>query len=226
MNATPTDEFNRYCEGLLVQCNSRNKRATTRHIGDLCTILRHEGDHVLQTKFGDSVSRRTDVNGPSDVDVLLVVNQSSFLNKPPPRDVIRYIEETIKKRLPLNPVKAGALAVTVSYSDSAEIQILPAIRTMNGVRIADPGSDQWSNVVRPDKFAQELSDVDRACNGRVILTIKLAKAIADCFIRRPCRKITGYHMESLAIEAFRSYKGPLDPKTMLVHLFGSPSKLS
>ena len=175
---------------------------------------------MLQTMFGGSVSRRTDVNGLSDVDVLVVVNQSSLSNNPP-RDVISYIEETIKKRFPTNPVKVGALAVTVSYSDGAEIQILPALRTKDGVRIANPGSAHWSKVVRPDKFAQKLSEVDRACNGRVILTVRLAKVIADCFITRPSRKISGYHMEALAIEAFERYRGPLDPKSMLIHLFGN-----
>ena len=52
-------------------------------------------------------------------------------------------------------------------------------------------------------------------------TIKLAKAIADCYVRRPSRKIAGYHIESLAIEAFRDYQGPLDSKAMLRHLFGN-----
>ena len=50
--------------------------------------------------------------------------------------------------------------------------------------------------------------------------IKLTKAMADCYIPRPSRKISGYHMESLAIDAFRDYRGPLDPKAMLVHLLG------
>ena len=42
--------------------------------------------------------------------------------------------------------------------------------------------------------------------------------MADCFITRPGRKMSGYHIESLAIDAFKDYQGPLDPKTMLVHL--------
>ena len=216
----PVDEFNQYCESLLAQQNKRNRRAMTRHIMGLCDILRQEGDHALQTKFGGSVSRGTEVNGLSDVDVLLVVNQSSLSNMPP-RDVISYIDETIKKRFPTNPVRVGALAVTVNYSDGSEIQILPALRTRDGVRIADPGSVRWSKVVRPDKFAQKLVEVNGACNGRVVLAIRLAKVIADCFIKRPSRKITGYHMESLAIEAFEGYRGPLDPKSMLIHLFGN-----
>ena len=47
--------------------------------------------------------------------------------------------------------------------------------------------------------------------------IKLAKSIANCYIKRESRKISGYHMESLAIEAFRDYEGELDTKSMLIH---------
>jgi len=129
--------------------------------------------------------------------------------------------DTIQDRLRQNTVSAGNLAVTVSYSDGTEIQILPAIRTNSGgVRIADPGSTQWSNVARPDDFATKLAKVNTARDGRVVPVIKLAKALADCFITRPKRKISGYHMESLAIDAFKDYQDPLDPKNMLIHLLG------
>ena len=57
-------------------------------------------------------------------------------------------------------------------------------------------------------------------DGRVVPVVKLAKAMADCFITRPKRKIPGYHMESLAIDAFKDYQDPLKVKTMLGHLFG------
>ena len=33
-------------------------------------------------------------------------------------------------------------------------------------------------------------------------------------------KISGYHMESLAIDAFAGYEGELDPKSMLMHFLG------
>ena len=160
----------------------------------------------------------TYVTGLSDVDALLIVNQSSLVNQPPAR-AIEYVRDTIQDRLRQNTVSAGNLAVTVSYSDGIEIQTLPAIRTNSGgVWIADPGSNQWSSVARPDDFARKLAKVNTARDGRVVPIIKLAKAMADCFISRPSRKISGYHMESLAIDAFKDYQGPLDPKSMLIHL--------
>ena len=205
------DNFNKYCEQLLVQYKRRNSRAVTRHLKSVCDILRHEDDRVVQTKFGGSVQKGTYVAGLSDVDVLLIVNQSSLKNKPPPK-VISYVRDTIEERLPNNPVSKGKLAVTVRYADKTEIQILPAIRTTDGFRIAELGSTKWSNVVHPERFAEGLIKANNARGGRVVPVIKLAKAIADCFIKDSSRKISGYHMESLAIDAFRNYRGPLDPR--------------
>ena len=48
--------------------------------------------------------------------------------------------------------------------------------------------------------------------------------MADCFIKDSSRKISGYHMESLAIDACAGYEGELDPKSMLVHFLGHSMK--
>ncbi len=117
---------------------------------------------------------------------------------------------TCEGALQRNPVRSGVLAVTVEYADDTEIQVLPAIRTKNGgIRIAQPGN-----------FAEVLIAVNTANKGRVVATIKLAKAMAGCFISRPNRKISGYHMECLAMAAFRDQQGELAPRSMLTHLFG------
>ena len=214
----PDDRFNEFCEAFLARYTRRDTQTVSQRLESLCEFLRQEGD-VVQTMFGGSVRKGTYVTGLSDVDALLIVNQSSLINKPP-SDAIEYVRDTIQQWLPNNCVKAGNLAVSVEYSRGPEIQLLPAIRTADGVRIADPGSTQWSNVARPDRFAEDLSKVNRDRKGRVTPTIKLAKAIADCHIRRKEAKISGYHMEALAIVAFKDYKGSLDPKTMLVRLLG------
>ena len=215
----PADRFNEYCENLLAQHKRRNTKTVTQRLESLCEFLRQKGN-VVQTMFGGSVRKGTYVTGLSDVDALLIVNQSSLVNQPPAK-AVEYVRDTIQDRLRQNTVSAGNLAVTVSYSDGTEIQILPAIRTNSGgVRIANPDSNQWSNVARPDDFARKLAKVNTARDGRVVPVIKLAKAMADCFISRASRKISGYHMESLAIDAFNTYGGSPDTKNMLVHLLG------
>ena len=212
----PNDNFNRYCEELLSRYTRRNQQAVTRHLESLCNIIRDEG-HAVQTMYGGSAQRGTYVTGLSDVDVLLIVNQSSLVNQSPAR-VIQQVRRTIKGRLPNNPVKAGNLAVTVGYASGIEIQVLPAIRTNSGgIRIAEPGNTGWSNVVHPENFARRLAEVNDANNGRVVQVIKLAKALANCHISRPSRKFSGYHLESLAIRAFRNYRGQQNPRAMLNH---------
>ena len=215
----PDDRFNEHCEAFLAQYTRRNTQTVIQRLESLCGFLRQKGN-VVQTMFGGSVRKGTYVTGLSDVDVLLVVNESSLVNQSP-SDVIEYVRDTIQRQLPNNTVSAGNLAVTVRYAKGTEIQLLPAIRTRTeGIRIAEPGSTQWSNVARPDDFAEKLAKVNTARNGRVVPMIKLAKAMVDCFITHEDRKIKGYHMESLAIDAFKDYQGPLDPKNMLIHLLG------
>lgn len=215
----PGDNFNQWCEGLLAGYTRRNAQTVARRLEGLANILRQDGN-VVQTMLGGSVRKGTYVTGLSDVDALLIVNESSLVNQSP-SDVIGYVRDTIQRLLPSNTVSAGKLAVTVEYSRGPEIQLLPAIRTKTGgIRIAEPGSTHWSNVARPDDFAKKLAQVNTARDGRVVPVIKLAKAMADCFITRSSRKISGYHMESLAIDAFKDYQGPPDPKAMLVHFLG------
>ena len=197
----PDDDFNKRCEDLLVRYKRRNSTTLTRRLESLCTFLRQKGD----------------------VDVLLIVNESSLVNQPP-TNVIEYVRDTIQRRLPNNEVSSGILAVTVKYSKGPEIQVLPAIRRKKSIRIAELGGAKWSNVARPDDFAVELAKVNTARDGRVVPVIKLAKAMTDCFITQEDRKISGYHMESLAIGAFTDYQGPLDPKAMLNRLLRHSAK--
>ena len=223
----PKDNFNRYCENLLVQYKRRNTKAVESHLKGVCDILRNEDDHVVQTKFGGSVQKGTYVTGLSDVDILLIVNQSTLKNKPPSKvikKVIKYVGDTIQRQLPKNPVNKGKLAVTVGYADKSEIQILPAIRTTDGFRIAEPGSTKWSNVVHPERFVETLIKLNNARGGRVVPVIKFAKALADCFITHEGRRIKGYHMESLAAGTFKGYNGKLDSRSMLSHFLAYSMK--
>ncbi len=90
----PDDRFNEYCEGLLASYKRRNTKSVTRRLESLCGFLRHKGD-VVQTMFGGSVKKGTYVSGLSDVDILLIVNQSSLMNQPPEK-VISYVRDTIR----------------------------------------------------------------------------------------------------------------------------------
>ena len=106
------DNFNRYCEELLVRYKRRNAESLASRLENLCGFLRNEGTHVVQTMFGGSVQKGTYVTGLSDVDALLIVNESSLMNQPPSK-VKKFVRDAVQMGLPNNSVRAGNLAVTV-----------------------------------------------------------------------------------------------------------------
>ena len=215
---TLTDEqINGCLRAKLRDYNDRDTEAINRHIRGLRDALEPTGNDVLSVRYGGSLSRRTYVDGLSDVDGLIRVNDSSFSGQAP-QAVIQKMAELIQQRMPNTKVWTGDLAVTVRYADGHEIQLLPAIRTRSGYRIANATRNEWSGVIHPERFAQKLTQVNQANAGQVIPAIKLAKALAHRLIRSDRDKITGYHIESLAIEAFKSYRGPTDLKSMVSHL--------
>jgi len=213
------NEFNGHLRNMLRNYNNRDHEAVNRHIKGLRSALEQDADDVIRPLFGGSVSKHTYVDGLSDVDVLMTVNDSS-LSGQSPKKVIQHMADLIKKRMPQTNVSTGKLAVTVSYSDGLEIQILPAIKTKSGIRIPDPKSNGWSRVIHPKKFAEKLTKVNQENQGRVIPAIKLTKGLAARSIQSEKDKISGYHLESLAIEAFNNYRGPHDRKSMINHLLG------
>ena len=210
------DEINGCLRDQLRDYNDRDVEAINRHLRGLRDALELEDSDVVRPLFGGSVSKHTYVAGLSDVDVLAMVNDSS-LSGQTPADVIALMKQRIMQRMPRTTVTTGDLAVTVKYADGTEMQLLPAIRTKSGVRIADPGTNTWSNVVHPERFSQKLTQVNQRNDKKAIPTIKLAKGLIAHIVRSDRDRILGYHVESLAIEAFRNCGGPYDLKSMVRH---------
>jgi len=217
------DEINGHFRDKLRDYNSRDADTIRRHINTLRDALQLNENDVVRTRFGGSTSRNTFVRGLSDSDVLAIINDSSLSGRRP-SEVIQYMAELIKQRLPRTRVVTGDLAVTVTFSDGNEIQFLPSVRTRSGVRIADAGQNRWSDVVHPERFARKLTQVNQANEGRVVPTVKLAKGMAARMIRSDKDRPSGYHIESLAIDAFKGYRGPRDLKSMLMHFTKYSSK--
>ena len=219
-----SDMINSWLSDQLKEYNDRDYAAVNRHIDNLRDALEQSESDVIRPLFGGSVQKNTSVEGLSDADVLLFINNSSLIGMKP-RSVIKRMGALIRQRLPKTKIRLGDLAVTVTYSDSIEIQLLPAIRRKDGVRIIDPAKNRWSDVTYPDRFRENLTKVNQANGGRVIPVIKLAKGLASQVIENDDEKIQGYHMEAIAIEAFRDYQGLTDLRSMLIHFCESASEI-
>ena len=208
-------------DDLLGDYNRRDAKAIQGHLRDVLAAITESVEGSVESRFGGSVGKHTYVSGLSDIDALLLLSDEKLAAKSP-RQVLRLLGRLLRQKLADVTPTLGVLALTLRFPDGHEIQLLPAVRTRAGFRIASSDGKRWSEI-RPDRFAEKLSEVNKTHGGRVIPTVKLAKAINEGLPVRS--RLTGYHIESLAVEAFKSYSGQQTTKAMLQHFFRSAAEL-
>lgn len=201
---------------LLAQYNDRDVDNINGKLAEIIRSLEKDIDGALDTNFGGSIQKHTYVDGLSDIDSLVTLNDSELANKTP-NEVKDYFLATLKDRLKnVKDIRKGDLAVTVEFKDGITIQLLPAVKVDGGIKIPTGKGNEWSRV-NPKSFVDHLTKVNKALEGKLVPTIKLIKSINAQFPEK--RQMTGYHIESVAIEAFKSYKGEKTTKAMLEHYF-------
>jgi len=198
----------------------RDSDTTREHLNEIKEIIEEDTVGVTEMRFGGSVSKHTYVDGLSDVDVLVIIDKSE-LSDSSPQEVLEYIKSKLTdvNSRNIENISVGKLAVTVKFSGGEEIQLLPAIRRGEGYRIPGQKGDKWSDIIRPDKFATKLTEVNQNCNGKVVPVVKLVKGILSQLPED--QQLNGYHIESIAIEVFKSYpdSNPTTSKAMLRYFF-------
>jgi hypothetical protein len=184
-------------------------------LAEIKKCLEAEIDGDLEPIFGGSVRKHTYVDGISDVDSLVILKDAALQAKTPDA-VLDYFEKRLRQQLTGWEVSPhGKLAVTLR-KDGLELQLLPAIRQGDGIAIPSASGAEWSRI-NPRAFYDKLSKANRTLGMKLVPTIKLAKAINDT-LPEPSR-LSGYHIESMAIETFKEYTGVLNPKAMLKHFY-------
>lgn len=214
-------EVEKIIQDALSNYNSRDVDAVNKHLDVLSKAISKDIDGMVEIQFGGSVSKHSYVDGLSDIDVLVNVKETELIKKTP-KDLLSYFAAQIEKRLPTTKADAGNMALTIKFKDGCEIQLLPAIKTTTGYKVPKADGSNWSNVVRPGKFAEKLTEVNKNNNGKVVPTIKLFKAALSNLPKDV--KLSGYHAESLALNAFKNYKGSTNKMDMLRHLIDYTSK--
>lgn len=205
--------------GMLSSYNDRQELIGT-HLENIARILKKELEsELLPLRFGGSVSKHTYVDGLSDVDILALVDKTE-LSSLPPEEVKNYFFDRLKESLPKSNVEKGVLAVTVHYKD-IDIQILPAVKLGDSYKIPDSTGKTWSSI-KPKKFAEVLSKVNKDNSMKVVPTIKIAKSIIAEMPKD--LRLTGYHTEALSLEVFKNYSGQQTTKSMLQHFFKEAPK--
>lgn len=199
----------------LASANSRDTQKASERLEGVKAVLSEELEGTVDTLFGGSVAKHTYVDGLSDIDSLLLLDPDHVAaNKP--SILLKQLRDIISEALPGAEVTSGRLAVTVEYPDGMQLQLLPATRVDGELRVPSFRRDGWSNI-SPEGFQAALTQRNDECGNKLVPTIKLAKAVIGAFPED--RRLTGYHVESLAIAAFKDYDGPKTTAAMLPIFF-------
>ncbi|MGK3985112.1 CBASS oligonucleotide cyclase [Sorangium sp. So ce136] len=199
---------------ILTDANDRDMELIQDHLDAIKKAIEKEVDGFVDLLFGGSIAKQTYVKGISDVDALVIIDSSDLSSKTP-LEVRDYIIARLQERLPYAHVEPDGFAVTVNYADGA-VQLVPVKRHGDDFLLPSADCREWSRV-RPRMFTDALTKANRDLSGKVVPTIKLAKAaLADM---PDARRPTGYHLEALALDVFANYQGPRTPKHMLTYFF-------
>lgn len=216
-------EVNTLLQSELTDINDRDTDSTNGRLEAIEQALGSRIGEVERLFFGGSVAKHTFVNGLSDIDALVEI-AGEDISQGSPDQVIDRFATALQQALPqgdVQNIQQGRMAVTVQYLDGTEIQLLPAKMVGGELAVSSWDSKSWMSI-RPRDFARSLTTTNQRQGGGVIPAIKVAKAI---FANRlgddgP----SGYHVEALAVDAFREYSGPRTPKAMATHLVKSASE--
>jgi len=217
---TADQEFSSYVSTFLAdalaQFNTRDAEGTQEILEKVKAELSDEFETTVGLIFGGSVAKHTYVDGLSDVDALVIL-KAEVIEEDSPAKLVHLFAEKLRARFGKAEglVKEGALAVTLKI-EGKEIQLLPAMRSATGFKIAAPDGRGWASI-NPQKFAEKLTSTNQALDGKLVPVIKLAKSINSTLPEQ--RQLSGYHLESLAINVFKGYNGATTTKAMLRYFF-------
>lgn len=202
---------------LLGTYNARDHEVVQERLIELKSALEKSIEGSFDHLFGGSVAKHTYVDGLSDIDSLLLINDSALEGKKP-QQVLAQMERTLQRKLGDEAeVSHGRMAVTIDYGDGMIIQILPALKAKDGhIHVPSSRNTGWSKI-NPVAFQEALTRRNKECAGKLVPVIKLAKAIVGQL--SDSHRLSGYHMESLGIDAFRKYKGDKTSAAMLPAFF-------
>ncbi|MCP5129931.1 MAG: nucleotidyltransferase [Pseudomonadales bacterium] len=203
--------------------NDRDTTLVKDRLDKIKELIADHTDETVDQNFGGSVSKNTYVDGLSDIDALLILNNTQMERSP--EQAKTTIAQALADRLPAGcEVRTGELAVTVTYPDGQEIQLLPAVKSDNGgFKIQSATRDNSWSSINPRGFQEALTTRNQQCSGKLVPTIKLVKAINSGLPE--AQQLSGYHIESLAIAAFRNYQGPRTTAHMVREFFSKATDL-
>ncbi len=213
--------FNYYLMELLAGYE-RDPHKINLYLDNIKEVIKDEAE-IDNMLFGGSVAKHTYVDGLSDVDALVVINDSDLEGKSP-SVALESLYKMLNNKLTFESIKEitkGKMAVTITYDDETEIQLLPSIKSGETYSIPNTDVNKW-NQTNPKMFQSTLTTANEKINNILVPSIKLYKSIVSNFSEK--EQLTGYHAEAICIESIKGYRGEKTVQSTIVQLFKESSQ--
>lgn len=212
-------EANELIAAYLADFNNRDAAAINEVLERVKAELTDHFEGTVDLRFGGSVAKHTYVDGLSDIDALMLL-EPDLAEELSPAQIRERCAARLREIFGRENVSVGQLAVTVK-AGAHEIQLLPALRTGDHFKIGSANGTDWERI-KPRVFAAALTDANGRLGNKLVPTIKLAKAAIAQLPDQ--KKLSGYHVEALALRIFDGYSGELAPRVMVRHFFEKVSQ--
>jgi len=209
-------QVNRLIREVIPQ-TERDIDKTTDYLNSIEDVLKDESD-MQNFLFGGSVAKHTYVDGLSDIDALVILKKGG-LSEELPTKVLKEFKKSLEINLSafdVEKITKGNLAITVTYKDGTEIQLLPAVKRDSDILISNTSENNWLRI-NPKVFQTSLTKANQKLNNALLPTIKLVKSIISDLPKK--LQLTGYHTEALAINSIKGYNGNKTIKALLENFF-------
>jgi hypothetical protein len=173
---------------------------------------------LVEMNLGGLVVGQAGPDGISDSDFVLIIDDCE-ISDGDPAIARRATSDLLLRQFPGSVVDESSLIFILSTA-GVEVFILAAINCKGVVRI--PGSTSWINL-DPSAYAVRLQVADEQLEGKLVGVLKLAKGIIATFPNG--QRLTGPHVEALALEIFGNYAGRRTSKDMLEYFFAETQHL-
>ena len=110
-NAELDGRVSEYIVDLLKEYNDRDVEQIQQHLDSIKKALEKEIDGTVDLLFAGSISKHTFIDGLSDVDSLVILDNCNLATESP-ETAKAYLAQRLSERFPNTPVREGDLAVT------------------------------------------------------------------------------------------------------------------
>lgn len=209
-NSGLESKFNLFKSNIELTDNQRSQIITSHN--NIRSLLERQ-TYVIRTFLTGSYIKNTMIKPPSDVDIFIVVNYSTYNS---PQTILNNLKRDLQISFPNSTIRQDRPCIVLDFNH-CKFELTPAISNLWGGYEIPKDSTSWQSVEDPKLLASRLSQKNSQLNNKLVPLIKMMK---KCKIKNNINNIKSFEMEELAISNLYSINNYRDGVQKLLNIYG------